>query len=92
MEEKTVKNERNTTNINSEMYVIKQQIDRFSNLDYKNGYNVYEGNTPYPFLGVDEEDFYKIRDTVVNMLKECYKKKADEMIALCEELKENIES
>lgn len=85
-----VTNIRNTTNISSEMEVIQKQIKRFSELEYNPAYNVYQNNVLYPFLGVEEEDFYNIRNTVVKMLKECYNKKADEMIKLCEELKNTV--
>ena len=85
-----VTNIRSTTNISSEMEVIKKQIKRFSELEYNPAYNVYQNDVPYPFLGVEEEDFYNIRNTVVKMLKECYNKKADEMIKLCEELKNTV--
>lgn len=75
--------ERNTTNISSELNTITDQIKYFEELEYEDGFNVYCNGAPYPFLGVDEEDFYKIRNKVVEMLKECFNKKNSEMIKFC---------
>ena len=76
--------ERNTTNINSELSAIERQVKYFEELEYKEGLNVYYGGGQlYPLFGLDEEDFYRIKDKIVEMLKECYNKKSNEMIEFC---------
>ncbi len=73
--------ERNTTNINSELNAIERQIDFFEKLKYEEGLNAYcGGGQPYPLSGLDEEDFHNIKNKIVEMLKDCYNKKSDEMI------------
>lgn len=79
--------ERNVTNIASELNVIKSHIEYYEKLEYNDGYNVYANNVRYPFSGLDEEDFCRIRDKIVEMLKECFNKKSNEMIRFCEENK-----
>lgn len=83
--------ERNITNIASELNVIKSHIKYYENLEYKNGYNVYlSGSVRYPFSGLGEEDFCQIKNKIIEMLKECFNKKINEMIKFCEENKEQI--
>lgn len=80
--------ERNVTNIASELNVIKSHIEYYEKLEYEDGYNVYLGsNIRYPFSGLDEEDFYQIKNKIIEMLKECFNKKSNEMIRFCEQNK-----
>lgn len=80
--------ERNVTNIASELNVIKSHIEYYEKLEYKDGYNVYLGsNIRYPFSGLDEEDFYQNKNKIIEMLKECFNKKSNEMIRFCEQNK-----
>lgn len=76
--------ERSTTNINGELNAIERQIKYFEELKYEGGLNVYYGSGyPYPLSGLDEEDFYRIKDKIIEMLKDCYNKKSNEMIEFC---------
>lgn len=77
--------ERNVTNITSELNVIRNHLEYYEKLEYVDGYNVYTGNIRYPFSGLDEDDFYRIKNKIIDMLKECFNKKSDEMIRFCEE-------
>lgn len=75
--------ERNTTNINYELCSINTQIEYFEGLKYSECLKSYGGGQPYPLSGLDEEDFYKIKNKVIEMLKDCYNKKSDELIKFC---------
>ena len=76
-------NERNATNISSELCRIEENIKYFEELKYHEGVNVYEGNHLYLSCGLSEEDFNKIKNKIVEMLKDCYNKKSDELIEFC---------
>lgn len=76
---------RNTTNIHSELKAIERQIEYFDGVEYSSSLNHYcGGSTPYPFSGLDEEDFYHVKNSLVKMLNECYNKKSQELIDFCQ--------
>lgn len=75
--------ERNTTNINNELCAIERQIAYFEGLEYSECLKNYGGCQPYPLSGLDKEDFYKIKDKIIEMLNDCYNKKSDELIEFC---------
>lgn len=73
--------ERNTTNIHSELMAIERQIEYFNGIEYSSCLNHYcGGSTPYPFSGLDEEDFYHIKNSLIRMLNDCHNKKSQELI------------
>ena len=74
--------ERNTTNIHSELKAIERQLEYFKDIKYSPGLNhTYgDGTTPYPFSGLDKEDFYHIKNSLIEMLNDCYNKKSQELI------------
>lgn len=75
--------ERNTTNINNELCAIDKQIKYFEKeLEYYDS-SRYGHDWIYPLSGLDEEDFYEIKNKIVEMLKHYYNKKADELIEFC---------
>ena len=77
--------ERNTTNINNELCAIERQIAYFEGLEYTECLNAsYGGGQLYPLSGLDKEDFHKIKDAIIDMLKGCYNKKSDELIQFCQ--------
>ena len=72
---------RNVTNISNELEAIERQIEYFNDIEYSSCLNHYCGNsTPYPFSGLDEEDFYYIKKSLVKMLNDCHNKKSQELI------------
>ena len=76
---------RNTTNIHSELKAIERQIEYFDSVEYSSSLNHYCcGSTLYPFSGLDEEDFYYVKNSLVKMLNECYNKKSQELIDFCQ--------
>ena len=73
--------ERNTTNIHSELKAIERQIEYFNSIEYSSCLNHYcGGSTPYPFSGLNEEDFYHIKNSLIRMLNDCHNKKSQELI------------
>ena len=78
---KEEKRERNSTNIHSELKAIETQIEYFNGIEYSSCLNHYQGgSTPYPFSGLDEEDFYYIKNSLIKMLNDCHNKKSQELI------------
>lgn len=76
--------ELNITNINAELAEIENQIDIFTNL--KHHYtHCYTGiGDSVTLAGLEEEDFNKVKNQIIRMLKEAYNKKLDKLIAFCE--------
>jgi hypothetical protein len=75
--------ERNTTNINYELCAINRQIDYFKELKYYENAVSCGGGEPYPLSGLDEGEFNKIKNKIIEMLNNCYNKKSDELIEFC---------
>lgn len=75
--------ERNITNITNELCAIDRQINYFEELKYYENFTLCCGAQPYPLSGLDEEEFNKIKNKIVEMLKNCYNKKSDELIEFC---------
>lgn len=80
--------QRNTTNINSELRAIGGEIEYIEKLEYSESFDVHcGGGHPVLLSSLDKDDFYRVKEKILKLMKECYNKKSDEMIAFCQQNK-----
>lgn len=79
--------EKSLANLCGELTAIEKQIQYWISLDYTDNLNAYCNNFPHPFTGLDEDDFYDFKSSIVESLRNYREKKLNTIISACNDAK-----
>ena len=74
-------------NMTVRLHAIEKQIEYYTNLNYSESVNYSCNNVPHLCMGLDEEDFYEVKQKLVSLLQEKYNKKLNKITTTANNIK-----